>query len=155
MGANSKIEWTHHTFNPWTGCQKVSAGCTNCYAESWAKRSGVVKWGANGTRRKTSKSNWQQPIKWNREAQEAGERRRVFCASLADVFEDRDDLVLWRHDLFDLIEETPHLDWLLLTKRPEDAWLYLTGMYAGDAPLPNVWLGTSVEDQQRAEERIP
>ena len=145
MGENSKIEWTHHTFNAWTGCEKVSAGCANCYAESWAKRSGVVKWGPNGTRRKTSKSNWQQPMKWEREARATGERRRVFCASLADVFEDREELIPWRCELFDLIEDTPGLDWLLLTKRPENIARL---MPPATIVRHNVWLGTSVESME-------
>lgn len=153
MGANSKIEWTHHTFNPWTGCTKVSAGCANCYAESWSKRSGVVKWGPGGTRRKTSASNWQQPLKWNREAEQAGERRRVFCASLADVFEDREELREWREELWDLISECSNLDWLLLTKRPENIGRMM-GWFDEDMPS-HVWLGTSVENQDAADMRIP
>lgn len=161
MGQNSKIEWTHHTFNPWVGCTKVSAGCKNCYAEQLMdKRYGRVQWGVHGTRSKTSAANWKQPLRWDRAAAKAGVRHRVFCASLADVFEDRQELVEWRAELFALIDATPHLDWLLLTKRPENIWK----MWPGAATVKvdryamarmNVWLGTSVEDQAAADERIP
>src|SRR5688500_6510911 len=88
MAANSKIEWTDHTFNPWIGCAKVHEGCTRCYAEAFAKWTNKGKWGPSGTRITTSKSYWQQPLKWVREAAAVGVRRRVFCASLAGVFED-------------------------------------------------------------------
>src|ERR1051326_4190826 len=120
MGQDSKIEWTDHTFNPWTGCTKVSPACANCYAEAWAKRTNIVKWGPNAERRRTSESNWRQPLIWDCDAAKAGERKRVFCASLADVFEDRPELEPWRRDLMRLILSTHNLDWLLLTKRPEN-----------------------------------
>ena len=85
MSENSKIEWCDHTFNPWVGCTKVSPACDHCYAEGWAKRTGqAALW--NGERRQTSAANWRLPLKWNRQAAEAGVRRKVFCASLADVF---------------------------------------------------------------------
>jgi protein gp37 len=161
MGENSSIEWCHHTFNPWVGCEKVSPGCANCYAEAMMdKRYGKVKWGKDGTRNRTSASNWKQPLKWNREAKDSGERQRVFCASLADVFEDREELMPWRRDLFNLVYECQSLDWLVLTKRPYHARLFMGGTSgAGYAAwpecFPHVWLGTSVEDQRRADERIP
>lgn len=155
MGADTKIEWCDHTFNPWTGCTKVSPGCANCYAEAWSKRSGVVEWGPEGTRRRTSDANWRQPHKWNQAAQRDGVRRKVFCASLADVFEDREELKLWRLELLGLIVETPQLDWLLLTKRPENAAPFFTAFYGSGRPWPNIWLGTSVENQAAADERIP
>lgn len=149
MGENSAIGWTDHTFNPWSGCTKVSEACRNCYAESWAKRTGIVKWGENAERRRTSESNWRQPHKWNREAISAGVHRRVFCASLADVFEDRDELKPWRRELFDLIYTTPYLDWLLLTKRPQNIPTMLRAVRAhGDEFPPNVWLGTTVESDE-------
>jgi len=121
MGQDSKIEWTHHTFNPWRGCTKVSPGCTNCYAETLSHRNPKVLgvWGDKGTRVVASDSMWREPIKWDREAREAGERRRVFCASLADVFEDREELDEPRFRLLRLIASTTNLDWLLLTKRPD------------------------------------
>ena len=166
MAENSKIEWTDHTFNPWTGCTKVSPGCANCYAEGWAKRSGLVEWGPKGERRRTSPANWRHPEKWDREAAASGRRAKVFCASLADVFEDHPSIdPQWREDLFELIARTPNLDWLLLTKRPDRMRAYFDGAHhcgthwlAGSPaqwPLPNVWLGTTVESQHQAEERIP
>ena len=157
MGENSSIEWTDHTFNPWVGCTKVSDGCKNCYAETLMdKRMGFVEWGVRGDRRRTSPSNWRKPILWNRKAREAGKRARVFCSSLADIFEvnPHQDLYPWRHDLMELIRDTPWLDWLLLTKRPEEVMDYFHFGWATDIP-ENIWLGTSVENQQTADERIP
>lgn len=154
MGENSKIEWCHHTFNPWLGCTKVSPACANCYAEAWAKRTGIVKWGASAERRKTTESYWRQPLKWNAEAMRSGERRRVFCASLADVFEDRPELEPWRRELYSIIYRTPYLDWLLLTKRPENI-VRLSSRCVNKTSLgwklpANIWLGTTVEsDEQR------
>lgn len=158
MGEASKIEWTDATFNPWVGCTKISPGCDNCYAEGWAKRSGMVTWG--GSRRLTSASNWQQPIKWNRQATAEGVRKRVFCASLADVFDNEVD-PMWRHRLFALIRATPNLDWLLLTKRignvkgmvPDDWAVNIPGVRLDG--YPNVWLGISVVNQEEAERDIP
>jgi protein gp37 len=158
---NSSIEWTDHTFNPWIGCAKVNTLCEHCYA--WVLmdvRYGRVEWGPNGTRTRTSADNWKKPISWNRKAAKLGTRYRIFCASLADVFEDRDDLVPWRRDLIALIDKTPHLDWLLLTKRPEliprfwerpaTSCLFDDSLYR-----PNVWLGTSVGTQETADECVP
>ena len=120
MGETTGIKWCDHTFNPWEGCARVSAECTNCYAETRDGRwHGGVHWGKHAERKPMSASYWKQPLKWDREAAAAGVRRRVFCASLADVFEDRRDLDPMRRDLWELIRATPHLDWLLLTKRPE------------------------------------
>lgn len=151
MGENSKIEWTTHTFNPWIGCSKVHEGCTNCYAEAMMdKRYNRVVWGVHGTRSKTSDSNWQAPLRWNREAEAAGTRARVFCASLADVFEDRTELEEWRTELFELIVRTPSLDWLLLTKRPEN----IRRMWSG-GHRDNVWLGTSISNQPTADKQVP
>lgn len=147
---NSKIEWTDHTFNPWWGCQRVSPGCQHCYAETMAHRYGHAIWGPAKTtdRRMMSDNYWRQPLKWNTAAAKVGIRARVFCASMADVFEYHPQLDDPRRRLWDLIEETPDLDWLLLTKRPENitpAW----------GALENVWLGTSVENQEQADTRIP
>lgn len=164
MAENSGIQWTTHTFNPWVGCQRVSPGCQHCYAEAYDKRVGGAKladgtkslrWGPEAPRVRTSEALWRKPFAWNRAAREAGERHRVFCASLADVFEDRPELVEWRLELFKIIRATPHLDWQLLTKRPENLGRMLP-WGDGRGPLwTNVWLGTTVEDQQRADERIP
>lgn len=232
MGENSKIEWTTHTFNPWRGCTKVAAGCAHCYADKQAKRnpSTLGIWGNDGTRVLASDAMWREPIKWNKAAacdcharQDLGERHlqscpqsnrpRVFCASMADVFEDwkgeirnhagrvlhrcsaghilpldsvrvngiecdagctllahpltMDDA---RSDLFKLIDDTPNLDWLLLTKRPQnirrfayDAWTEKVSGHIsqneGDGrrwkPRKNVWLGTSIATQEDADRNIP
>jgi len=153
MGDTTEISWADKTFNPWTGCTKVSPACTHCYAESWAKRTGIVKWGDSAERRRTSESNWKDPIKWNRVAMISGERKRVFCASLADVFEDREELKPWRKELFELIGATPMLDWLLLTKRPEN----ILRMMGESCPRgsshglrSHLFLGTTVESQDQA-----
>lgn len=203
---DSKIEWTHHTFNHTIGCTKVSAGCKNCYAEAdMDNRRKRVKWGPNGTRSVTSYAYWRQALKWNKDAKEAGERRRVFCASLADIFEDwqgeiinsNNETLYWvdrdvlslsglhqqfidvdgipsfarstkridntfrplhlndiREMLFWLIESTPYLDWLLLTKRPENIRDMIPSRWRRSLP-DNVWIGTSVEDQAMADLRIP
>lgn len=156
MGKTTEISWTDHTFNPWWGCFKVSAGCTNCYADTLATRWGHKIWGPAKTteRRLFGDKHWQEPLKWNEDAEAAGVRRRVFCASMADVFEDHPMLPPVRERLWDTIRATPNLDWLLLTKRPENV-----GRMLRQGPQwsywPNVWLGTSTEDQQRADERIP
>lgn len=155
MGKNSSIEWTHHTFNPWWGCAKVSPACKHCYAESWAKRVGQAVWGVESPRRFFSDAHWRDPLRWQAEAEKAQLTPRVFCASMADVFEDREDLVEHRARLFRLIERTPRLQWLLLTKRPEHAArLSRVAGWKGDWPR-NVWAGTTVENQEYAEERIP
>jgi protein gp37 len=164
MGTNSKIEWCDHTFNPWRGCTKKSEGCKHCYAEVMSKRNPSVLgiWGRHGARVIAAESYWRLPLMWNKAAKAAGERRRVFCASLADIFEGEDTMppASWplvqqaRGRLWALIEATPHLDWLLLTKRPENA-LSLATAWTGGAWPDNVWALTSVENQKAAEERIP
>jgi len=148
MGAETKISWTDHTFNPWWGCVRVSPGCEHCYAETFSKRVGHSIWGVDATRRFFSQKHWDEPRKWNAAAEKAGKPARVFCASMADVFEDRRDLDAERHKLWMLIHVTPWLDWQLLTKRPQNV----------DAMLPagireRVWLGTTAEDQRRLDER--
>jgi protein gp37 len=153
MGENSEIEWTDHTFNPWIGCTNVSPGCDHCYAEAMARRFGHAKWG-NHPRNRTSPTNWQKPIAWNRKAkqfkQEHGRRQRVFCASMADVF-DNQVAADWRVDLFSLIRECRKLDWLLLTKRPQNILKMLPKDW-GEGYL-NVWLGITAEDQERFDQR--
>lgn len=154
MAERSKIEWTDHTFNPWTGCTKVSAACDHCYAEGWAKRSGHVEWGPHSARRRTKPGNWNGPLKWNAEARDKGIRYRVFCASLADVFDNHKSIEWeWRHALLDLILRTTHLDWLLLTKRPQNVARYVPGWW--NCWPAHVWIGTTVENQEEAERRIP
>ena len=154
MAENSKIEWTTHTFNPWIGCTKVSAACDFCYAEKWDHRyTGGTRWGPHADRTRTK--NWSAPRKWNREAEKTGVRPRVFCASLADVFDNhRSILPEWREDLWKLIDETPNLDWLLLTKRPQNIMKMIPERWRDGLPS-HVWIGTTVEDQKSADQRIP
>ena len=175
MADSTNISWADSTFNPWIGCEKVSPGCAHCYAEQLVTgRMGRANtWGPDGIRQRTSEALWRRPLAWNREAEAAGVRRRVFCASLADVFEPRPELEPWRRDLFELIAETPALDWLVLTKRPDLArdwlrawyeepvsydryrlegdenWHWRTdadGVRIGFGVLPNLWIGTSIEN---------
>jgi protein gp37 len=158
MGDTTKIQWTDHTFNPWIGCAKIDPACKNCYAavDTFARVSrgkGVELWGVNAERHRTSADNWKKPATWNRAATKAGVRSRVFCASLADVFEDRADLDPWRRDLWAIIRATPSLDWQLLTKRPENIARCLPADW-GDG-YPNVWLGTTAGDQAGADKRLP
>lgn len=169
MGENTSIEWTAtilpdgtsvpgHTFNPWWGCIEVSPGCQNCYAETWANRYGHDIWGPAKTtnRRLFGEKHWAEPLKWDKAAAKAGVRRRVFCASMADVFEDHPQVVEARQRLFEIIDRTVNLDWLILTKRPENVErLSPVGWWEEPGKWQNIWLGTSVEDQKRADERIP
>jgi protein gp37 len=148
----SKIEWCDHTFNPWWGCARVSPGCRFCYAERDARRYGHQVWGRHGPRRLLSEANWRLPLRWDRDAERAGVPALVFCASMADVFEDHPQVVEPRQRLWRLIEDTPHLRWLLLTKRPEN----VPEMVPWATAWPEqVWLGTSVETQRYALQRIP
>lgn len=165
MGEASKIAWTDATFNTWWGCSRVSPGCENCYAETFSARVGHGKrlptiWGVDGERKAMSDEYWKGPLKWNRAAEKAGVRKRVFCSSMADVFEilperntqGRAAQDAARARLWPLIAATPHLDWLLLTKRPENVAALAPW---GHVWPTNVWLGVTAEDQRRAEERIP
>jgi protein gp37 len=148
----SKIEWTDYTFNPWWGCARVSPACRSCYADTLASRYGFNLWRRHGDRLMLSDNHWRKPHLWNRKAEADGRRKLVFCASMADVFEDRRDLDEPRRRLWQLIGDTPWLTWQLLTKRPENVsrlapW---TGQWPG-----NVWLGVSAENQRFADQRIP
>ena len=212
MAELTAIQWATHTFNPWIGCTKVHAGCTSCYAEAdMDHRRGRVAWGPSGTRSRTSDANWREPLKWNRKAEcncgasglgpkqcefcEGGcERPRVFCASLADVFEDWQGKIVdhqgnqlrrcgcsddpqtrpitepitclrcgstsrpltmrdCRCDLLGIINQTPNLDWLLLTKRPENVCRMMAAA-TNNINHFNIWLGTSVSDQETAEQYV-
>lgn len=154
MAENTNIEWADHTFNPWVGCTKINPACDNCYAEGWSKRSGRAVWGAKADRQRTTPTNWQKPIKWNKALEGTGKRQRVFCASLADVFDNHKSILPeWRLDLWQLIKDTPNLDWLLLTKRPQNIEKYIPEFW--DEIKGHVWLGTTVEDQKRADMNIP
>lgn len=152
MAKNSAIEWTHHTFNPWWGCTKVSPACKNCYAETFARRVGQDIWGPRAERRFFGDAHWREPLKWNDEAALAGTRRRVFCASMADVFENRAELTPSRERLWQLIADTPALDWLLLTKRPERVLKCVPWRHTWPS---NVWVGVTAENQRWALRRIP
>lgn len=156
MSKDSAIGWTHHSYNPWWGCFKVSDGCKSCYAETFSKRTGHAVWGPPATteRRLFGDAHWREPLTWDKAARDAGERHRVFCASMADVFEDHPSVWNERNRLWDLIAETTNLDWLLLTKRPENVMGMIPMDWAHHWP-EYVWLGTSVENQQAADERIP
>lgn len=180
---NTNISWTDHSWNGWVGCQPISPGCGRCYAKALVERFG----GDFSVRKRTSESNWKQPLKWNREATEAlfdwasdkpfSERDpktkpcrpRVFCASMSDWLDDEVPIE-WLADLLKLIHDTPNLDWLLLTKRPENfpervaLATYIEGgpiyEWASDwihsISIPNnVWIGTSVENQEYSDKRIP
>jgi protein gp37 len=155
MGDTTAITWCDHTFNAWEGCEKISPGCKNCYAAStnnWLH--GGENWGPGSTRRFFGAAHWAKPLKWNTAAKRDGVRRRVFCSSIADVFEDRPELEQVRHSLWDLILMCADLDWLLLTKRPENFERLLAWGRLG-APFRNVWLGVTAEDQEHADRRIP
>jgi protein gp37 len=183
MGEVTKIAWTEATMNPWIGCTHMSPGCENCYAEASyfvnvQRGRGQELWGAKADRRPASEATWHEPHKWNRKAYERGHRMRVFCASLADVFEMREDLDVHRARLFDTIRRTPNLDWQILTKRMnmndimfllgramaalskapvenvKETADWIAAWISGRPPL-NVWLGCTVEDQKRATQRGP
>ncbi|MBB5428789.1 protein gp37 [Paraburkholderia atlantica] len=163
MSENSKIEWTDHTFNSWECCQKVGPGCDHCYAETRNARFAggtPINWGPGAPRRRTSAANWRKPLLWNAQHDEFfathGRRQRVFCASLADVFDNEVD-PLWRRDLFELIERTPNLNWLLLTKRIGNVSDMVARARSRDwlAGRDNVWLGATVVNQAEADRDIP
>lgn len=156
MAENSNISWTTHTWNPWIGCAKVSPACDGCYAEAMMdKRYGRVEWGAPGqgagTRSRTSKSTWDAPLKWQRQAEKDGTRPFVFCASLADIF-DNQVPADWRGEAFAVMRKTPRLVYLLLTKRPQ--LIVKLADAAGGLPA-NAAIGTTVEDQKRADTNLP
>ena len=148
MGTETSIAWTTHSFNPWIGCTKVSPGCDHCYAETLNHRWGNDNWGKGKPRRVTADANWKQPLRWDKIAREAGERHRVFCASLADVMDDEAPQGQ-RERLWELIDTTPNLIWQLLTKRPQRYMRYLPKEFKHC----NVWLGMSAENQEMFEVR--
>lgn len=157
MGEVTGISWTDHTFSPWEGCLKVSVGCDACYAEARNERfNDGAHWGPPATtpRLLRSPNYWKQPERWNREALKAGVRRRVFCSSLSDVFEDHPGVVADRIRLFSLIERTPALDWQLLTKRPENMARLAPRSWETRWP-DNVWAGTTAENAEMLARRAP
>lgn len=144
MAEKTLIAWTHHTFNIAWGCTKISPGCTNCYADDLAGRYGHDVWGPKKPRRTFGEKHWSEPLKWEAEAVQAGERRRVFCSSMCDVFEDHPTIDQERARLWSLIARTPHLDWQLLTKRADRIAANLPAGWP--EKWPNVWLGVSIEN---------
>lgn len=141
MAEQTAISWCDSTFNPWIGCTRVSPACDYCYAARDNDRRGWVPgWGAGVPRRRTK--TWGDPKKWNRQAAITGYRPRVFCASLADVFDNEVDQA-WRVDLWQLLRETPNLRWMLLTKRIGNA----AKMLPSDWPFPHVGLMSTLENQ--------
>jgi len=154
VGENTKITWTDHSYNPWIGCQVVTEEeCGDCYAKRWAHRHRLDVWGPlfQTTRKLTKTGN--DPLKWNKQAEQEGRRFKVFCASLADVFEPHPDVVNARHRLWEIVEQTPSLDWQLLTKRPKFIKQLIPQTWLQHWP-EHVWIGTSVGTQQAAEKRI-
>lgn len=157
MAEQTAIAWCDSTFNPWIGCSKMSPACDHCYAEvSTPARALGIAWGPAAERRRTSQANWGQPLRWHARRGEFesthNRRQRVFCASLADVFDNTVD-PQWREDLFELIRATPSLDWLLLTKRIGNASSMLPPDWG--AGWRNVWLGATVCDQAEADRDVP
>lgn len=152
MGKDTSISWCDATFNPWWGCSRVSEGCRNCYAETFTHRMGLDIWGPT-ERRFFGDKHWNEPLKWNKEAALSGVKRRVFCASMADVFEIFPGLDEQRARLWALVKATPYLEWLILTKRPEN----ISTRIPTDLGYPssNVRLGVTAEDQANADKRIP
>lgn len=153
---NTPIQWTDHSLNFWWGCVKVSPGCEHCYAETLSNRYKRAVWGpAKTTPRWRTTGPWRDVLAWDRQAAKKGVRQRVFCQSMSDFFEEHPQLDAWRLDAFDILESLQWLDVQLLTKRPENItrmvpWSWVSGQWP-----EHVWIGTSVEDQKRADERIP
>lgn len=156
MGTTTGIGWTDHTANFWMGCQRVSPGCENCYAETLVTgRMKLPVWGPpKTTKRQRAKGVWSEVPRWNAAARREGVRRKVFVSSLADIFEDHPDVAPWRADALALLERCTALDVQLLTKRPQNILAMVPPSWLTAWPA-HVWIGTTVEDQRRAEERIP
>jgi len=160
MGEFTSIGWCHHTFNTWEGCEKISPACKLCYAAAlnqWLR--GGENWGPGSPRRFFGDAHWKKPLAWNRKAEQAGERRRVFCGSVMDIGELHPDAhthILQndaRARLWPIINETTWLDWLLLTKRI-DTLAEMLPWFPGGKPWLNVWVGVTAEDDEYARERI-
>ena len=142
MAEQTEISWADATFNPWIGCTKVSPACDFCYAaRDNERRKWVSGWGAGVPRRRTK--TWGNPLTWDRKAAVTGLRPRVFCASLADVF-DNEIPDEWRTDLWALLRATPNLRWILLTKRIGNA----AKMLPADWPYPNAGLMATLANQE-------
>jgi len=150
----TKIQWCDYSYSAWFGCTKVSPGCDHCYAEhDMDHRFHRVQWGPHGERDRKSEKTRNQPLSWNRTAlKKFGRPARVFANHYSDWLDNRvpDE---WRQDFARLIEATPNLTWMLLTKRPENM-RRLSPWDCGDEPH-NVWFGTTCEDQEHYEKRWP
>lgn len=154
MAENSGISWTDNTFNPWIGCTKVSPACDNCYAETLDKKAGGERWGPRAARTRTGVKNWNRVLRWQRETAASGTTLIVFCASLADVFDNHKSIdPAWRDDLWRLIAGTPDLRWMLLTKRPQNIARFLPSDWGNG--YANVALGASAENQEECDRRVP
>lgn len=151
MAEETGISWTDHTFNPWWGCTKIAAGCDNCYAATLDKRTGGDYWAVKQKPRRTSQSNWNKVLRWNKKAETEGLRHRVFCGSMMDWC-DKDAPKGARDDLFDVIRQTPWLDWQLLTKRATLIERCLPADWNNG--YENVWLGVTVENMEFGYPRI-
>ena len=151
MGKETEIGWCDSTFNPWWGCVRVSPGCEHCYAQSFTTRLGMDLWGPTAPRRFFGDKHWDEPLRWDAHARTSGKPWRVFCASMADICEDREDLVPYRERLMSLVAHTRHLTWLFLTKRPEDYLrLFGEGFFLAN---PHVWPGFTAENQAMLDKR--
>lgn len=147
MGQNTKIEWADHTWNPWIGCTKVSPACDRCYAAAMMdERLNRVRWGSGEDRKLTSAGNWNEPLRINRRAAKAGRIETVFCLSLGDIWDNEVDPA-WRHAAFRVMESTPHLVYLLLSKRIGNA-VRMCDVEKGAEPLPrNAAIGATMVNQ--------
>jgi len=160
MSKNSDIGWTHHTANPWWGCTKVSPACDHCYANTFSDRLSEslfgerVVWGPGGHQVHKMDDVERDARKWDTAARKAGEHHRVFCGSMCDWSEGRADQVASLERLFPLISRTSNLNWLLLTKRPNIGKRLLAAAY-GENISQNIWVGTTIENQEWADKRIP
>jgi protein gp37 len=148
MSANSKIAWCDDSQNWWVGCTRISRACDLCYAAAWAGRFEIVEW--DGKPKRTSAALWRQPYSWDKAAAKAGVRRRIFTLSLGDFFDNQADPA-WRAEAWEIIARCRNLDWLVLTKRPQNIAKMLPPVW----PLPHVWLGVTAENQEEADRRLP
>lgn len=153
MGEKTRIEWADHSWNGWIGCQKIGPGCDICYAENVARARLGVEWGPHAKRRRTADSTWRLPYRWDRRARAAGVPEGVFFGSLCD-WADKAVPVAWQQGAGKVIHETPHLIWLLLTKRISLAAATLEIMFPGGVPS-NVRIGSTIVTQKEAERDLP
>ena len=156
MGKATKIAWADSTWNPWWGCEMVSPGCTHCYASTLAKRAGKDCWGKGSPRLSMGESYWAEPLTWNKQAAAGavgkdGKHWIVFAGDMCDIF-DNAGLQDERKHMWELMRQTSHLTWLLLSKRPENFAKYLPADW-GEG-YANVWLGVTCEDRKHGYPRV-